>query len=173
MNENFTTYYRSPIGLIEIAGSDNGIASVLFVDREAEEGLVPACLHPCVTQLCEYFKGDRKEFTLKLDLHGTAFQQRIWRELLKIPFGRTLSYLDVATAIGNRKSLRAVGNANGRNPICIIVPCHRVIGADGSLTGYGGGLWRKRWLLEFETGTKRQDLFEQDDATTESRHPLR
>jgi methylated-DNA-[protein]-cysteine S-methyltransferase len=151
MTDKFKTYFRSPIGAIEIIGSENGISSVLFVEKVAEEGAeIPACLEDCVSQLDEYFSRGRKGFSLKLDLHGTDFQKRVWHELLKIPFGKTVSYLDIATTIGNRKSTRAVGSANGRNPICIIVPCHRVIGTNGSLINYGGGLWRKEWLLKFE-----------------------
>ena len=112
-----------------------------------------------LSQLDEYFGGRRKEFSLKLDLRGTEFQKRVWRELQKIPFGKSVSYLDVALAVGTRESVRAVGRANGQNPIVIVVPCHRVIGSDGSLTGYGGGLWRKRWLLDFEGGTPQPSLF--------------
>lgn len=150
MTERLTAYYRSPIGVIEIIGNENGVSSVLFVEPAEEGGETPACLENCISQLDEYFNAGRKEFSLKLDLHGTDFQKRVWNKLLKIPFGKTVSYLDIAIAIGNRKSIRAVGGANGRNPISLIVPCHRVIGTDGSLTGYGGGLWRKEWLLKFE-----------------------
>ena len=105
---------------------------------------------PYARQLEEYFAGRRRQFDLPLDLHGTEFQKRCWQELLKIPYGETRSYADVARAIGNPSAVRAVGLANGQNPIAIIVPCHRVIGSDGSLTGYGGGLETKRKLLELE-----------------------
>jgi len=173
MPEKFTTYYHSPIGIIEIVGNENGISSVLFVEHDEIRSEIPNCLKDCTTQLDEYFNGARKEFFLKLDLQGTDFQKRVWNKLLRIPFGKTVSYLDIAVAIGNRKSIRAVGSANGRNPICIIVPCHRVIGTNGSLTGYGGGLWRKEWLLKFEGRTGQVNLFEHDDATTKSRHAVR
>jgi methylated-DNA-[protein]-cysteine S-methyltransferase len=111
---------------------------------------MPVCLTACVRQLDEYFNGTRKEFSIQLDLRGTEFQKRVWQELLNIPFGTTTAYLKVASSLGDKKALRAVGRANGQNPIVILVPCHRVIGTDGSLTGYGGGLWRKEWLLNFE-----------------------
>jgi methylated-DNA-[protein]-cysteine S-methyltransferase len=159
MTETFKTCYRSPIGLLEIIGSANGISSVSFVDDAIMNDAVPPLLQDCISQLDEYFGGRRKEFSLKLDLAGTEFQKKAWRELQTIPFGRTVSYLDVAMAVGTKESTRAVGRANGQNPIVIIVPCHRVIGSDGSLTGYGGGLWRKRWLLDFETGAPQPSLF--------------
>jgi methylated-DNA-[protein]-cysteine S-methyltransferase len=159
MTEKFTTYYRSPIGILKIIGSQDGVASVLFVDDAPSDKDTPPVLRDCVMQLDEYFGGKRREFSLKLDLRGTEFQKRVWRELQKIPFGKTLSYLDIALTIGKKESTRAVGRANGQNPVSIIVPCHRVIGSDGSLTGYGGGLWRKRWLLNFENHMSQDDLF--------------
>ncbi len=160
MAENFTAYYRSPLGLLEIIGSDNGVSSILFVESGEITATIPACLENCVSQLDEYFNGTRKEFSFKLDLQGTVFQKRVWQELLKIPFGKTVSYLDIALALGNRKSIRAVGGANGSNPLCIIVPCHRVIGTNGSLIGYGGGLWRKEWLLNFEKRSGQMSFLE-------------
>ncbi len=160
MSELFTGYYRSPIGVLEITGSANGVSSILFVDDDVEDDLAaPPVLQDCVSQLDEYFTGRRKEFSLTLDLQGTEFQKRVWRELQKIPFGKTVSYLDVAMSVVTRESVRAVGRANGQNPVPIIIPCHRVIGSDGSLTGYGGGLWRKRWLLNFESSTPQDELF--------------
>ncbi|MEE8416616.1 MAG: methylated-DNA--[protein]-cysteine S-methyltransferase [Desulfobacterales bacterium] len=113
---------------------------------------LPFCLKACLKQIDEYFKGKRKEFLLNLEPLGTNFQKRVWQQLRKISFGETVSYGDIANAIDNPNACRAVGNANRINPICIIIPCHRVIGSDGSLTGYGGGLWRKEWLLEHESG---------------------
>lgn len=104
----------------------------------------------CFQQLDEYFAHRRQQFSLKLNPQGTAFQKRVWQHLLKIPFGKTTSYLEIAEALGARKALRAVGAANGRNPIPIIIPCHRVIGRDGDLIGFGGGIWRKEWLLRHE-----------------------
>jgi methylated-DNA-[protein]-cysteine S-methyltransferase len=160
MNKEYKTYYRSPIGAIEIVGSEDGITAISFVDDARANANTPACLEDCVHQLDEYFARQRKSFDLKLDLRGTDFQKRVWRELLEIPFGKTVSYLDVAIALGDKKSIRAVGHANGQNPIVVIVPCHRVIGSDGSLTGYGGGLWRKEWLLNFEGSHPQTSLFD-------------
>ncbi len=151
-------YYQSPLGAIKIAGSESGISSILFVDR-VEHHSTPVVLSECVQQLGEYFAGSRREFSFLLDLQGTAFQKRVWKALLSIPFGQTTSYGALATALGDIKAVRAVGLANGRNPVSIVVPCHRVIGADGSLTGYAGGLHRKQWLLEFEGAIPQAELF--------------
>jgi methylated-DNA-[protein]-cysteine S-methyltransferase len=111
---------------------------------------VPDCLADCVKQLQEYFQGTRQEFELLLNPQGTAFQKQVWQQLATIPYGKTSTYLTVARAVSGEKAIRAVGGANGRNPLGILVPCHRVIGSDGSLTGYAGGLWRKEWLLQHE-----------------------
>ncbi|MBN1220458.1 MAG: methylated-DNA--[protein]-cysteine S-methyltransferase [Anaerolineae bacterium] len=147
-------YYSSEIGWLEIVGTVKGIKSVLFVERNAAGDVEPVDLPPvmaeAVTQLDEYFRGERKEFSLKLAPEGTDFQQKVWAQLAKIPYGETASYLNVARAIGDPKAIRAVGAANGQNPIAIIIPCHRVVGSDGKLTGYGGGVWRKEWLLNHE-----------------------
>jgi methylated-DNA-[protein]-cysteine S-methyltransferase len=144
-------HYESPIGLIRIVGTDDGIMSLDFVEARSTE---PSSIHPCLRkaldQIEEYFRGKRRTFSLELVLEGTRFQERVWKELMRIPFGVTASYRDVAESIGNRKATRAVGNANGKNKIAIIIPCHRVIGSDGSLTGYASGVWRKKWLLEHE-----------------------
>jgi methylated-DNA-[protein]-cysteine S-methyltransferase len=116
-----------------------------------------------MAQLDEYFEGKRKKFDLLLEPMGTDFQKKVWKHLVKVPFGKTASYLDVAMALGEMKATRAVGSANGRNPIVIIIPCHRVIGSNGSLTGYGGGMWRKEWLLKHEgvlkEGPRQMELF--------------
>jgi len=153
-------YYRSPIGVLEIAGSEAGVTAVRFLDEPpATFPDVHPTLQTCVQQLDEYFQGQRREFTVPLQLSGSDFQRRVWNELLKIPFGVTRSYLEIAEALGARNAVRAVGLANGQNPIAVIVPCHRVIGSDGSLTGYGGGLWRKQWLLEHEGHPAQQRLF--------------
>lgn len=154
-------YYRSKIGVLKISGGPDGIYAIDFLDGEPAHQPGPAidCVREAVEQLDEYFRRQRRTFTVKLDLRGTAFQRRVWQELLTIPFGRTRTYLDMALAIGTRKQLRAVGQANGRNPLSIIIPCHRVIGSDGSLTGYGGGLWRKAWLLDFESNARQLRLF--------------
>jgi methylated-DNA-[protein]-cysteine S-methyltransferase len=151
----FRAYYHSPIGMVEISGTERGVARLTFVDSQAAKGSrVPGCLREAVHQVNDYFRGKRKEFSLRLILEGTDFQKKVWRELLRIPYGSTASYRDVAEAIGRGKAFRAVGNANRLNKISIIVPCHRVIGSSGELTGYGGGLWRKKWLLEHEKKTR-------------------
>ena len=147
----FKAFYDSPIGSLEVAGTEEGILSIEFSKRSAVPAGPPApCLKECLRQLEEYFEGRRRVFTLRLDLRGTPFEKRVWDELLKVPFGRTVAYRDIAEALGNPRATRAVGGANHRNPVSIVVPCHRVIGADGSLTGYGGGLRRKEWLLAHE-----------------------
>ena len=120
---------------------------------------IPSALKEANLQLSEYFEGKRKEFSFKLNPKGTDFQQKVWQELLKIPFGKTTSYLELSKQLGDVKAIRAVAAANGKNPLWIVVPCHRVIGSDGSLTGYAGGLWRKKWLLEHENPSPQQSLF--------------
>ena len=146
------TYYKSPIGTIQIEGDDKGISKLIFTDN-IEDEFVEGDEMPShwIKQLDEYFTNKREIFELELNLKGTAFQLRVWEELLKIPFGRTISYKELSLRLGDVKAIRAVAAANGANPVSIIVPCHRVIGSDGSLTGYAGGLWRKRWLLDFES----------------------
>ena len=121
--------------------------------------IIPNDLIEVVTQLQEYFIGKRTEFTFKLNPKGTEFQKKVWQELLQIPFGKTCSYLELSKKLGDVKAIRAVASANGKNPLWIVVPCHRVIGTDGSLTGYAGGLWRKKWLLEHENPIKQESLF--------------
>lgn len=151
-----TTVYDSPIGLIEIRGSEKGIAYLGFKNRRAATvqplslPVTPSGLRDCVRQLDEYFCGRRRTFSLKLDLRGTEFQEKVWQKVAGIPYGRTATYKDIARSVGKEKAVRAVGGANHANPIPIIVPCHRVVGSGGKLTGYGGGLWRKYWLLEHE-----------------------
>jgi len=155
-----TTYYKTPIGVAKIEGSKKGISAVTVLDKEiVTSSLIPDCLKNCVQQLDEYFKGTRKEFSLKLNPQGTDFQKKVWSELAEVPFGKTRTYLEQTKIIGNPKAIRAVASANGKNPIWIILPCHRIIGSDGSLTGYAGGLWRKKWLLEHESEYKQQALF--------------
>ena len=145
------TYFQSPIGMLEICGTDKHICSILFIDHQQQETSVQSkILNNCVKQLQEYFRHQRKDFDLPLNPDGSSFQNQVWRILQTIPYGSTASYLDVAQKIGNPKAVRAVGGANGKNPITIIIPCHRVIGANGKLVGYGGGMWRKKWLLQHE-----------------------
>jgi len=147
----YTTYFYSPIGNLRITGTEEGISAVLFCDRAGvSDPNLPLTLQNCVQQLEEYFQGTRHTFDLPLLPQGTTFQKQVWKELQTIGYGKTCSYLHIARAVSGEKAIRAVGAANGRNPICIVVPCHRVIGSDGSLTGYAGGLWRKAWLLRHE-----------------------
>jgi methylated-DNA-[protein]-cysteine S-methyltransferase len=154
-----TTYYKSPLGPIKIVGNQDCILSLDFVEEKLPgDADLPFCLKACVKQIDEYFKGNRREFLLNLDPKGTKFQRLVWQKLKKIPFGEMVTYGQIAGAIGNPKACRAVGSANGKNPISIIIPCHRVIGSDGSLTGYGGGLWRKEWLIKHERGLHPDDI---------------
>lgn len=150
---------HSPVGIIEISGSDEGIRSIIFLDTGSDSTDVPASLKECVTQLTEYFAGKRQSFNLKLDPQGTDFQLKVWEKLQQIPFGKTISYLELARMTGSETNTRAVGNANGKNKLNIVVPCHRVIGSNGKLTGYGGGLWRKEILLKLEMGNTMPGLF--------------
>jgi O-6-methylguanine DNA methyltransferase len=150
MNKIHTAYYSSPIGIIEVKGTLDGITSLYFIEENISSSDIPDCLKECIKQLDEYFKGIRKEFTVKLNIKGTEFRKKVWDKLIDIPYAETCSYMDVANAVGNKNAVRAVGGANHNNKISIIIPCHRVIGANGTLTGYGGGLWRKEWLLKHE-----------------------
>ena len=160
MEPNQTIHFKTPIGTAKIVGDENGICAVSVVDDIIETSIeIPECLQNCVLQLDEYFKGTRKEFNLKLNPKGTDFQKRVWNELLLVPYGKTRSYLEQSKQLGDVKAIRAVASANGKNPIWIIIPCHRIIGSDGSLTGYAGGLWRKKWLLEHENPSNQQSLF--------------
>lgn len=144
-------YYESPIGLIQIKSINQKICSVLFAEKETEPFNLETPLNKeCIKQLKEYFEGSRLEFDLPIYQVGTEFQQKVWDELTRIPYGTTLSYGHLARKIGDIKSVRAVGTTNGKNKIAIIVPCHRVIGSDGSMTGYAGEIWRKEWLLKHE-----------------------
>lgn len=148
-------YLVTEVGALKITASDKGITGICFTDEEVPE-VVPAVrnFHLLVAQmqLMEYFEKERTEFELQLDVHGTEFQEKVWEELKKIPYGEVRSYQDIAAAIGNPKAARAVGMANNRNPICIVVPCHRVVGKDKKLTGYAGGIDKKEYLLKLESG---------------------
>ena len=153
-------YYKSPIGTAKIIGDEHGISSISILDEEVPiSNKTPSHLINCVHQLDAYFSGNLTEFTVKLNPNGTDFQQKVWRELLTIPFGKTATYTEQTKKLGDLKAIRAVATANGKNPIWILIPCHRIIGSDGSLTGYAGGLWRKKWLLEHENPNKQQSLF--------------
>jgi methylated-DNA-[protein]-cysteine S-methyltransferase len=160
-----TAYYKTPIGNAKIIGDTNGIQSIsvidddIFTKEETSSKDLVNSIKECLTQLDEYFAGTRTQFDLKLNPQGTLFQQKVWKELLNIPYNKVRTYLEQTKAIGDVKAIRAVATANGKNPIWIVIPCHRVIGSDGSLTGYAGGLWRKKWLLEHENPVKQQSLF--------------
>lgn len=154
-----TAYIKTPLGIAKIMGDDNGIAAISVSDEGEVSLNIPNILQEAVSQLNDYFEGKRNDFTFKLNPSGTEFQQKVWKGLLEIPFGKTMSYLELSKKLGDVKAIRAVASANGKNPLWIVVPCHRVIGTDGSLTGYAGGLWRKKWLLEHENPSNQGSLF--------------
>lgn len=154
-----TAHIKTPLGIATIIGDENGIFSITVADEQTIPTIIPNVLQEAVAQLNEYFDGERTDFTLKLNPKGTEFQQKVWSALLEIPYGKTRTYLEQSKILGDVKAIRAVASANGKNPLWIVVPCHRVIGSDGSLTGYAGGLWRKKWLLEHENPTTQQSLF--------------
>jgi methylated-DNA-[protein]-cysteine S-methyltransferase len=154
-----TAFIKTPLGIAKITGDEKGISVISVSDEGNVSSSIPIVLQEAATQLNEYFEGKRTDFTFKLNPLGTDFQQKVWKGLLEIPFGKTISYLELSKNLGDIKAIRAVASANGKNPLWIVVPCHRVIGTDGSLTGYAGGLWRKKWLLEHENPTTQQSLF--------------
>lgn len=159
-----TTYYQSPIGIVRIIEKDSLVQSITTIDNAEVQtaDTPPIATEECVKQLKEYFAGDRTTFDFPYQYDGTAFQRKVWAELEKIPFGTTISYKELALRLGDVKSIRAAGTANGKNPLWIVVPCHRVIGSDGKLVGYAGGLWRKQWLLQHEerlAGVQQPTLF--------------
>lgn len=151
-------YLESPLGTVQIKGDRNGVTSIFTTDRACPDQEVPGALKTAVNQLKAYFNRERKNFTLKLDLQGTEFQKKVWSLLLEIPYGKTITYLDLAKKMGNPSAVRAVAAANAKNPLWIVVPCHRVIGTNGSLTGYAGGLSQKKWLLEHEQASVQHKL---------------
>jgi methylated-DNA-[protein]-cysteine S-methyltransferase len=154
-----TAYIKTPLGIAMIVGDENGVSVISVQDSGAVSERIPSELLQVVSQLNDYFEGKRNHFDFPLNPEGTPFQQKVWSALLEIPFGKTVSYLELSKKLGDVKAIRAVASANGKNPLWIVVPCHRVIGTDGSLTGYAGGLWRKKWLLEHENPTTQQSLF--------------
>jgi methylated-DNA-[protein]-cysteine S-methyltransferase len=149
--ELFSDYIHNDLGYINIKADSDKIVSVYFSDTEPGAMVSNRVVEECKIQLMEYFSGSRKIFSLPLDLAGTEFQIDVWHELMKIPFGEVITYSKLAHRMGDIKKIRAVGMANGKNPVGIIIPCHRVVGKNGKLVGYGGGLWRKKWLLDFES----------------------
>ena len=154
-----TTYIKTPLGIAKIMGDENGISVISVLDDGSISAIIPDFLKESVSQLNDYFEGKRKDFNFKLNPSGSEFQQKVWKGLLEIPFGKTMSYLELSKKLGDVKAIRAVASANGKNPLWIVVPCHRVIGTDGSLTGYASGLWRKKWLLEQENPNTQGSLF--------------
>jgi methylated-DNA-[protein]-cysteine S-methyltransferase len=152
-------YIQTPLGIAKIVGDEKGITSISVLDEGTISTIITPGLLVAVTQLKEYFEGKRTDFSFKMNPKGTDFQQKVWKALLDVPYGKTRSYLEQSKIMGDVKAIRAVASANGKNPLWIVVPCHRVIGTDGSLTGYVGGVWRKKWLLEHENPTNQQRLF--------------
>jgi len=147
-------FFQSPLGTMQIEASESVLVSVKFLSEEKSERPNQSggsdIIAKTINQLTAYFAGDLTKFDLPIVFTGTEFQEQVWSEVLKIPYGSTATYGQIAERIGAREMARAVGSANGDNPLWIIVPCHRVIGSQGELTGYAGGLWRKQWLLEHE-----------------------
>jgi len=155
-----TAYLSTPLGSAKLEGDENGLTYVTVLETdEPESEIIPEVLEDAVYQLSEYFEGKRQNFDLLLNPEGTEFQKKVWAALLEIPFGKTISYLELSKNLGDVKAIRAVASANGKNPLWVIIPCHRVIGSDGSLTGYSGGLHRKKWLLNHESPARQQSLF--------------
>lgn len=152
-------YLQTPIGTAELKGDKNGLASIIVLEDKKPNGTIPEVLKDAVQQFQEYFDGDRTVFNLKINPSGTDFQKKVWEALSQIPFGKTISYLELSKQLGDVNTIRAVASANGKNPLWIVVPCHRVIGTNGNLTGYAGGLHRKKWLLEHESPAKQTTLF--------------
>ncbi|SDB62519.1 methylated-DNA-[protein]-cysteine S-methyltransferase [Flavobacteriaceae bacterium MAR_2010_188] len=153
-------YISTPLGIAKIIGDEAGISSIYMLDESIPvTEIIPPHLKDSATQLTEYFESSRKDFNLKLNPQGTDFQKTVWTELLRIPYGKTISYLELSKELGDVNAIRAVAAANGKNPLWIVVPCHRVIGSDGNLTGYAGGLPRKKALLELEGSITQMSLF--------------
>jgi len=149
--EHATAYYQSPVGTLKMQCAGNHLHTLVFTEENTTAGDVKhPVLAQCRLELDEYFSGLRRQFSVPLQQEGTTFQQTVWSLLQNIPFGKTISYNQLSQQYGNLLAIRAVAAANGKNNIAILVPCHRVIGSNGSLTGYAGGLWRKKWLLEHE-----------------------
>jgi len=164
--QQFEHIYTSPIGRIKIVADKDCIHAITFIDDSVStsnnEGIEsPAVIHQCIDELIDYFNGSRTQFTVPIHQSGTDFQQKVWKELYEVPYAKTMSYAELAKKLGDTKVIRAAASANGKNKIAIIVPCHRIIGSDSSLTGYAWGLARKKWLLqhEFRIGLGVQTLF--------------
>jgi len=157
---HFIKHIDTPIGLLEVQTSEDALLAVTFVESKTEDSdNVPEVLENACTQLKEYFAGERQSFDLPLLPDGTDFQKQVWNALVEVPYGRTSTYKKQSQTLGNPKAIRAVGTANGKNPIAVVIPCHRIVGSDGSLTGYASGLARKDWLLKHEQ--KQTEGFQQ------------
>lgn len=152
-------YIKTPLGIAKIVGDESGISEITVSNEGTISEIIPKIFEKVIHQLNAYFEGKITSFNFKINPKGTEFQQKVWQQLLEIPYGKTVSYLNLSKKLGDVKAIRAVASANGKNPIWIAIPCHRVIGSDGSLTGYAGGLWRKKWLLEHESPSKQESLF--------------
>lgn len=160
MENIFKTTIETPVGYLELTSDQHFLLSVSFAENPGiTTDFQPDILKESVQQITEFFEGTRKEFDLKLKPAGTDFQLKVWEEVKKVPFGKTVSYLDIAIKTGSKNNTRAVGLANGKNPIPIIIPCHRIIGTNGKLTGYAGGLERKKWLLQHESQFSEREGF--------------
>lgn len=148
-----TTYYHSPVGWLELSATAKGLSKIIFKNSEPEE-MSENDSYPVIAetikQLNGYFAGNLTQFDIPLDLQGSDFEVQVWKQLLTIPFGHTVTYGEISKILNNPKAIRAVGTTIGRNPLVIVVPCHRVIGANDRMVGFGGGIWRKEWLLKHE-----------------------
>ena len=154
-----TAYIKTPLGIATIIGDENGVSEISVSQEGEVSTIIPAVLQEAVLQLQAYFEKKRTSFDFKINPKGTDFQIKVWNALLEIPYGKTRTYLEQSKFLGDIKAIRAVASANGKNPLWIVIPCHRVIGTDGSLTAYAGGLWRKKSLMEPENPTTQQSLF--------------
>ncbi len=161
LKSNSIAYCKTPIGTAELTANLNGLQSVIITDKDFDfvDRIIPDSLTGPIKQLKAYFYGDLKQFDLKINLQGTKFQKKVWQLLQEVPYGKTLTYLELSRQFGDEQAIRAVARATAVNPLWIIIPCHRIIGSDGSLTGYAGGLWRKEWLLNHEQNTHQTTLF--------------
>ena len=146
----YQTSFSSPLGFLILESEGQSVTEITFSDNDIQEQSSCELLENCKEQLQNYFSGKSTSFDLPLSPEGTEFQQKVWAELLRIPYGETITYMELAVRLGDPKCIRAAGTANGKNPIAVVIPCHRVIGAGNKLTGYAGGIWRKKLLLEIE-----------------------
>jgi methylated-DNA-[protein]-cysteine S-methyltransferase len=159
MPKHITAYLQTTLGAVEIQGTLSFITAVNFVEQPGESSQnLPAVIERCIQELQEYFEGNRRDFSVDVNPEGTEFQKKVWNELMRIKYGDTTSYGQIAKKLNDENASQAVGHANGKNPIAIIIPCHRVIGHNGQLTGYAGGAWRKEWLLKHEGNISGKNL---------------